>query len=91
MGERTETVKMLSNAFTSLYFWPIGILSAVAVFFFGWAVQISAQNWAGQAAWGSLSTIFVLVMVVMAARDWHRTSVSRRQALARRLQEQAPR
>jgi hypothetical protein len=83
-------MKMLGNAFKSLYFWPIVTLSAVAVFFFGWAVQISAQNWAGQAAWGTLATIIVVVMVVMAVRDSHRMSVSRL-ASARRLSERAPR
>lgn len=90
MGERTEPMKMLGNAFESLYFWPIVTLSAVAVFFFGWAVQISAQNWAGQAVWGTLATIIVMVMVVVAVRDAHHMSVSRL-ASARRFSERAPR
>lgn len=70
-------MRMLSNARNSFYFWPIVTLSAVAVFFFGWAVQISSQNWAGQAVWGGFATIIVLVLAAMAVRDSHRASVSR--------------
>jgi hypothetical protein len=67
----------LSEARDSFYFWPIVTLSAIAVFFFGWAVQISAENWVGQAVWGGLSTLIALVLVAMAVRDSHRTSLSR--------------
>jgi uncharacterized protein (DUF983 family) len=79
----------LSEARDSLYFWPILTLSAIAVFFFGWAVQISAENWVGQAIWGALSTIIALVLLAMAVRAWHRTSMNR--ISARRVVQQAPR
>jgi hypothetical protein len=90
-AKRIEPVRIphLSDARDSLYFWPILTLSAIAVFFFGWAVQISAENWVGQVVWGGLSTLIALVLVAMAVRDSHRTSLSR--VSARRLVGRAPR
>jgi steroid 5-alpha reductase family enzyme len=67
----------LSSVRNSLYFWPIAGVSAIAVFFFGWAVQISAQNWVGQAVWGGFAGIIALVLLTMAVRDARRTSLSR--------------
>jgi hypothetical protein len=79
----------LTNVRHNFYFWPIVALSAVAVFFFGWAVQISAQNWMGQAVWGGFATIIAMVLLAMAVREAHATSLSRL-ASARRFVERAP-
>src|ERR1700694_1199158 len=84
----TEPMLHLIGIRNNLYFWPIAGLSAVAVFFFGWAVQISAGNWVGQAVGGGFATIIALVLLTMAVRDAHRTSLSR-VASARRFSERA--
>jgi hypothetical protein len=80
----------LTNVRHNFYFWPIAALSAVAVFFFGWAVQISAQNWIGQGVWGGFATIIALVLLAMAVREAHATSLSR-VASARPFMKGAPR
>jgi hypothetical protein len=90
MGEGTEPMLHLTNVRHNLFFWPIAAFSAIAVFFFGWAVQISAENWIGQAVWGGFATIIAMVLLAMAVREAHATSLSR-VASARRFMEGAPR
>jgi hypothetical protein len=80
----------LSGVRNNFYFWPIAGVSAIAVFFFGWAVQISAQNWVGQAVWGGFAALIALVLLAMAVRDSHRMSV-RRLASGRRFTVPGPR
>jgi len=72
----------LSQVRHSLYFWPAVALSTLAVFFFGWAVLISNQDWAGQAMWGALATVFAMVLLVMAIRESHHTGAQRRRSAA---------
>ena len=62
----------LTESRKSLYFWPGVTLSAIALFFFAWAVLISAQDWLGQAIWGTLAAALALLFLAMAARNSHR-------------------
>jgi len=63
----------LSGLRNSLYFWPGVTLSAIAIFFFGWAVLISSQDWVGQAIWAALATVIASACLVKAARESRRT------------------
>ena len=62
----------LTESRKSLYFWPGVTLFAIALFFFAWAVLISAQDWLGQAIWGTLAAALGLAFLAMAARNSHR-------------------
>jgi hypothetical protein len=70
----------LSEVRYSLYFWPAVTLSAIAVFFFGWAALISAENWVGQAIWGAAATLIAMVLLFTAIRASHRTATQRRRS-----------
>jgi hypothetical protein len=63
----------LGGLHDSLYFWPGVILSAIAIFFLGWAVLISSQDWVGQAIWGALAAMIASACLVKAARESRRT------------------
>ena len=56
----------LNESQNSLYFWPGMTLSAIAIFFFGWAVVASSQDWLGQAIWGALAAVIALVCLAAA-------------------------
>jgi hypothetical protein len=68
----------LSQVRHSLCFWPAVMLSAIAVFFFGWAVVISSQDWAGQVMWGAVASVGAILLLFSAIRESHRMVVQRR-------------
>jgi FtsH-binding integral membrane protein len=75
----------LSQIHHSLYIWPAAILSAFAVFFFGWAALISNQNWAGQVMWGGLAAVIATVLLVMAIRESNRSGAQHGRSVAARI------
>ena len=68
----------LSQVGNSLCFWPAVVLSATATFFFGWAVVISSQDWAGQVMWGGVATVGAILLLFSSIRESHRLGASRR-------------
>jgi len=59
----------LSESHKSLYFWPGVTLSVIAILFFVWGLMLFSENWMGQAIWGTLATVFAVVLLAMAVRD----------------------
>jgi hypothetical protein len=74
MGKRTAAMRRLrvSHSHKSTYFWPGMILSAIAIFFFGWGILLFSENWMGQAIWGALATVIAVFLLAMAVRDSRR-------------------
>jgi hypothetical protein len=68
----------LSQVGHSLCFWPAVILSVIAVFFFGWAVVISSQDWAGQVMWGAVASVAAILLLFSAIRESHRMGAQHR-------------
>jgi hypothetical protein len=68
----------LSQVGQSLCFWPAVVLSVIAVFFFGWAVVISSQDWAGQVMWGAVASVGAILLLYASIRESHRMVGQRR-------------
>jgi len=72
----------LSQVGNSLCFWPAVVLSVIAVFFFGWAVVISSQDWAGQVMWGAVASVGAILLLYASIRESHRMGGQRRRPTA---------